>query len=224
MGITYNHSTNGVSFGTTYTVTATDESDGYVTIEFQDPIDLTILFQIVDDTGKIKSSLNAVIADSVNSTYNFPRFTITNTDEVLQTVTLTLGAGLTGATLEGQYFVLPTPFINYYVWFYVDGDTVDPAPAGLTGIKVTVLEADDNEAVAGKIQAVLDAMTTVFNATVLTNVVTVENVVGGKVIDAYDGDTTIVIAVTHDYLEGFSLLEDDVIRFIAQRNLQELTA
>ena len=43
--------------------------------------------------------------------------------------------GLSG----GEYFVFSTPTIKKYVWFDLDGASVDPAPAGYTGIEAEIV-------------------------------------------------------------------------------------
>lgn len=67
-------------------------------------------------------------------------------------------------TLDGKYFTVDVPTsadfgtsTEYYVWFDLDASSVDPAPAGKTGIEVDVVTGDTAALVAGKLQVVLEA-------------------------------------------------------------------
>jgi len=75
---------------------------------------------------------------------------------------------------------------RHYFWFNVtDGANTqtDPAPGG-TGHQVDILTADTAAQIATKFQAVVDALTTLFDAVVALAVVTVTNVSDGSVTDA----------------------------------------
>jgi hypothetical protein len=60
----------------------------------------------------------------------------------------------------GDYFLLETPInaVNYYVWYNVSGGSnTDPAPAGFTGIEVTVSSSDSADEVAIETQTAINA-------------------------------------------------------------------
>jgi len=90
-------------------------------------------------------------------------------------------------SLDGEYFTLSSPTTDYYVWFSIDSASVDPAPGGV-GIEVGINADDSAPAVAIAVQIVLDAHID-FDASVISNVVTVTNAVFGITTDAADFDT-----------------------------------
>lgn len=62
------------------------------------------------------------------------------------------------ASGAGQYFKVNSAgdAVQYYVWFNVNGGNSDPAPGGLTGIQVNILNGDNAATVAAKAAAVID--------------------------------------------------------------------
>jgi hypothetical protein len=92
-------------------------------------------------------------------------------------------------SLDGEYFLLSSPTVDYYVWFSIDSASVDPAPGGgLVGIEVNIAPDATANAVAIAVQVVLDAHGA-FGASVISNVVTVTNAVYGVTPDAADFNT-----------------------------------
>jgi hypothetical protein len=67
------------------------------------------------------------------------------------------------ADLGGEHFLIESldddfgSDASFYVWFDLDGSSVDPAPAGRTGIEVEVVTGDDAAAVATKLKDALEA-------------------------------------------------------------------
>lgn len=98
-------------------------------------------------------------------------------------------------SLGGTYFTLEAADLSlvsstntkYYVWFDVGGLSVDPAPAGRTGIEVDITSGDSASVVAGLLQAALDAKSDL-NAVVSGAVVTLENAAMGDVETVADVD------------------------------------
>lgn len=60
-----------------------------------------------------------------------------------------------------KYFLINSGanVIQYYVWFNVNGATTDPAPVGLTGVQVNILNGDTDVSVAAKSAATLTTQT-----------------------------------------------------------------
>lgn len=108
--------------------------------------------------------------------------------------------GVAATALGGKYFevdALSSDFgtnVEYYVWFDLDGGSVDPAPAGKTAIEVDVVTGDTAAQVATKLQVVLEAHAN-FRSTVSGAVVIMEGEFKGAVTTAaVDVDTTFTFA------------------------------
>lgn len=65
----------------------------------------------------------------------------------------------TGSNLGGKYWTFSSSSTDYYVWYNVDAGSVDPAPAGKTGIEVAISAGDSASAVAAAVAAAIDAET-----------------------------------------------------------------
>ena len=106
------------------------------------------------------------------------------------------------ASLSGKYFLINTALdaIGHYVWLDVDDLSVDPAPAGKTGIEVDIAEDDTAATVATAVAAAIDALPG-YGAVAVGAVVTVTNAASGGSTDAADVDTGFTIAVTQ---QGYS--------------------
>lgn len=59
--------------------------------------------------------------------------------------------------LDGTYFLIYSTTVNYYVWFNLDGTSVDPAPALTTGIEVAIVSTDSDVNIGIKLAAALNA-------------------------------------------------------------------
>jgi flagellin-like hook-associated protein FlgL len=57
----------------------------------------------------------------------------------------------------GEYFTVGDG-PDYYVWYNIDGADADPAPAGMTGIEVTIAEGDTASEVAAKTVSAIDGV------------------------------------------------------------------
>lgn len=112
------------------------------------------------------------------------------------------------SSLQNTYFLINSAgdFVSYYVWMNVNGEGVDPAIAGLTGVMVAIDVGAADTAVASAIAAELDALDD-FGATALAEVVTVVNAAYGATTDAADGTeaTGFTIQVTQ---HGSSITQD----------------
>lgn len=67
------------------------------------------------------------------------------------------------SSLDAKYFTMDAPASHggasagFYVWFDLDGTSVDPAPAGKTGIEVSVTTGETAEQVASAMATAIDA-------------------------------------------------------------------
>lgn len=106
--------------------------------------------------------------------------------------------------LGNQYFFVNAATADggaeYYLWFNVDGEGVDPGPiAGKTGIEVDIFSTDPANGVANAVQSALQTLTEFTDVTVTPadgNLVTFSNVSAGSFIPASDFNTTFLFAVT----------------------------
>lgn len=129
--------------------------------------------------------------------YNVTDASVTTLTEVPQVVTIQTVADVSGS-LNNTYFLLPAGDNGntYYVWLNVNSLGVDPAPAeGDIGIEVAVATDETATNIASAIQALIHAEAD-FSASVLSDTITVTNVVGGLTADAADGDTGFTITTT----------------------------
>lgn len=108
---------------------------------------------------------NAQMGDVVTfgsdfSSANQGDFMVLRSGEALpQITTLLMPAGSQFPTSGvSKYFLINSAAdtIQYYVWFNVNGSTTDPAPVGLTGLMISILNGDSATNVASKTQAVLN--------------------------------------------------------------------
>jgi hypothetical protein len=115
----------------------------------------------------------------------FPKPTAAE-ETIAQVTTITCVADVADS-LDGLYFLLSTPTVDYYVWIDVDDDgTSDPALEGKTGIEVVgIVTGDTATAVAAAITTVIDAVTGL-TATSVLGVITVTNDAVGSVAAARD--------------------------------------
>lgn len=114
--------------------------------------------------------------------------------------------GDTAGSLDAVYFNLGAPASIggaeglFYVWFDVDAASVDPAPAGRTGIEVDISTGDSATVVAAAMQAAVEAngnFRAVLDSDDVTTVV-IEPEYGGEVTATVDVDSgfTFVQATT----------------------------
>lgn len=73
------------------------------------------------------------------------------------TVHVTDDTAANNAKFDGKYFVVYDGTTGYYVWFDLAGGSVDPAPAGLTGIECNVTAINTDAEIAAIIETALEA-------------------------------------------------------------------
>ena len=120
----------------------------------------------------------------------------------------------TAGNLDGKNLTLNSPSTDYYVWYNVDGDSVDPALADCTGIEVSIETNEAASDVASKTAVAIDYIFGL-GAEVIGNKVTVTNTAPGDVIDSADNNTAFLIA-TIQGTDG----DRDEINIIARENLE----
>jgi flagellar hook protein FlgE len=98
-----------------------------------------------------------------------------------------------GSLAGGEYFTLSSTTTDYYVWYDIDGGSVDPAVAGRTGIEVDIASGDTAQLVAMKTAQAIDAAGD-FGAVESNTTVTVTNATAGDTTNAADSDTGFIIA------------------------------
>lgn len=89
-------------------------------------------------------------------------------------------------SLDGTYFTISSPTDNYYVWMDVDSAGNDPELIDAIAIPISVTTNDSANAIAGYIDTALTALNggSTFSTSVISNEVTIENVVAGDANDA----------------------------------------
>lgn len=59
--------------------------------------------------------------------------------------------------LDGTYFYMDSTTVQYYIWFNLNGTSVDPAPALKTKIEVPIVSTDSDVGIAEKLASALNA-------------------------------------------------------------------
>lgn len=141
------------------------------------------------------------------------------------------------ATLAGKYWTINDAFNKtaYYVWYTVDGLGTDPAPANKTGLLVAVLSGDTSTGVANKTITVLNN-TGIFNATNLSNVITVNNIKYGPanpslantsgftVTESVIGALNVLLSTVVSPAEAVDLTAQSLVRIINQNKTEMVSA
>lgn len=129
-------------------------------------------------------------------------------------------AGITAASLDAKYWTINSAkdATGYYVWHDLDAGSVDPAPAGLTGIEVDVSTGDSASTIATAVAAAIDALGD-FTATASDSVVTVKRTAVGEVTDSADVDAGVSISICKKGKDfDLGLLQGDVVPSFAPAN------
>lgn len=131
---------------------------------------------------------------------------IYGTDEK-QVEKITIRSGIAKASLAGKYFhlyaVLAGAIVKHVFWFDTTGTDTAPTVSDATLHKVDISSGsiDTVAEIATTLQGVIDALTTIYSATVVNNVITVSHEVAGLVPSAHDAKN--VLKVTNF---GFEIL------------------
>lgn len=107
---------------------------------------------------------------------------------------------------QAEYFLIDsfgTPS-NRYVWLNVSGGSnMDPAPAGFTGIEVTINSSDSAATVANKAYTAIVASLPLLTYEVLDNVITITSVVSSTIPDAGPSTPSTLGSYVFDTQQGF---------------------
>jgi len=135
----------------------------------------------------------AVTGSANYNTTSTPITAVTSIQQVTDVVCL----GDTAGSLNETYFLISAGDLgeDYYVWFNVDSGGSDPAVANKVGLEVAISANDSAATVAAAVQAIVHAETD-FNASVVSNTVTITNAVGGATTDGSAGTSGFTVTVT----------------------------
>lgn len=122
------------------------------------------------------------------------------------TVHVTDDTGAGNAKFDGKYFVIYDGSTGYYVWFDLAAGSVDPAPAGLTGIECDITAINTDAEIAAIIETALEAAGLggglTFAVTTAGHVCTVVVQRRSKTTAAGNGTSGLVILVTNTVMSG----------------------
>jgi len=153
---------------------------------------LTAIQGITPFTGmtfnKPDGNVNSVLIVANKTT--FDPLLATGTAEVTN-VTIT-----TASIAGGDYWLLNSPTVAYYVWYTVDAAGADPAPAGKTAIPVAILSGDTNAQAATKTALAIDGLADFVCPPPGANIITITDAVAGSAVDAADFNAGVSVSVT----------------------------
>jgi hypothetical protein len=142
---------------------------------------------------------------------NPPKLTISdgiksNTYQFVTGQTEVTDVSVTTIVVNSKYFLISSTTTDYYVWFSVDGNGIDPKDANpltlstRTGIRVSISSTEDTDTdkVAQKIKNVLSSYLSDFIPTVDGSIVTIQNYSFGVATDSDPGDTGFSINKVQD--------------------------
>ena len=112
-------------------------------------------------------------------------------DEVAEISTVDIDSGGGAINLNGDYFLMESSVLQYFVWYNMDGTGVDPqttepALATMTGIEVAIASADDDTTIASKTADEIDGVTS-FTSSVVGVQITITNDIAGEISNAIHG-------------------------------------
>lgn len=102
-----------------------------------------------------------------------------------------------GGLAGGEFFLLSSTTVQYYVWFKVGGVGTDPALPGRTGIEVDLSSGCSASDMASAVATALNAVGSgvVFAATATGPTVSVTFLVPGHVTDPVDGTAGVIVTI-----------------------------
>lgn len=122
--------TNGVSMGGEFTLTSTDVSDGYVTVDFSVPYTVATIMQLRDSLGYSKEIDGCKISHPDTGQVKIEA----NVSGVAEVSTVQAVADVS-QSLSGTYFTINSPSASFYVWMSMTetAATAGYQELGLTG-------------------------------------------------------------------------------------------
>ena len=109
---------------------------------------------------------------------------------------------------QAQYFIAKTLGTSYefYVWLNVSGGSnTDPAPAGFTGIEVTISSSDSAATVATKASTAIAARYPLLTLTTVDEVLTIEDTTASTASDAGASQSGTLGPYIFDTTQGFTI-------------------
>jgi hypothetical protein len=110
------------------------------------------------------------------------------------------------STGPADYFIinnLGTSY-QYYIWYNVSGGSnTDPAPAGFTGIEVTIGSSDSAATVANEVYTAMNAILPLLTYTIVDNVITIASTTASTTADAGPSLPTTLGPYIFDTQQGF---------------------
>lgn len=128
------------------------------------------------------------------------------------------GAGSIGIVVDNQgadsnlnsaYFLLDSPSTDYYVWYNVDSQGVDPAISGRTGVEVALVAMDSDSSVASATATEIDGLSA-FSAGAVGALVTITAASSGDVPDTTDGNTGFSFSTSTQGSQASGSFENEV--------------
>jgi len=146
------------------------------------------------------------------------------------TVHITDDTAAGNAKFSGKYFVIYSGTAGYYVWFDLANGSVDPAPAGLTGVEIDISAINTDAEIAALIETALEALGggggAVFSVATVTHVCTVTVTQKGACELSGNGTADAVVLVTNTVLgtavqsdvgEQFYAVADDGVVYASEK-------
>jgi len=170
------------------TVGGTD-TDAQVATATQTAIDALADFTAAVNTDTITVTITNVDKGSTTDVANGVGLTEFAYNKEVATVLCVEQTGNIASAGAGDYITLysASNTTKYHVWYFVTGGSnTDPAPAGSTGVQVTIASAAADTAVASATATAIDNLTD-FVATVSTATVTITNATAGPSTNVANG-------------------------------------
>lgn len=196
-GFTFTVTTQGSSqvvYTASTSLTESETAAGEVTIERNESV-LSVLDYWRTDLSNVQQQVLLSVTSRMNLfSYNGSnqRTKISGQEEI---TSVTTPAASTITT--GDYWLLysANDATEYYVWYNKAAGGGDPAPAGKTGIEVTIGGSDTAAQVATATASAIDGVSD-FSASADSAVVTVTNADEGEATDASDVNSGVTISIT----------------------------
>ena len=207
----------------THTVTATDISDGSITVDFEVGMPLAGIVQATTVTGVILDPATAILTYPAEGKMKFEP----SAGGVKEVSTITTIAD-DSDSLDGTYFVLQDEAGSVGFWFDVDNSgTTVPTTGADRDVEVTTVTTDMTAiAVAGVLATAINTDSKFVAPATATDVVTITSSTFGAKLDPVDGDSGFTFAVTTQGVtvesEGNLMLElGNKVTFLAFRDIAQ---
>ncbi len=162
----------------------------------------------------VTNAVAGVATDATVATSGFSRTVTTQGAAAVAEVTSITCSADDTHSLNGKYFLLNSPTVEYYVWWEVTGaeESLDPELEDKTGIKVTIDTDSTAIEVAVATAAILNAHAAFAVPVPVISTLVVTNSVAGATVDAIGDIATVIpenIITSQGELLGFDTLAVD---------------